>query len=100
MIVRLSRAAEMLCPVQAGNSCDGDRCMAWRWRFALTLSSFVAEDPAATEEPNRPQHIPASWAWSPYDEAEGEPASWTQPEAEAQEERLGYCGMAPRPEVL
>lgn len=77
-------------------ACIGSHCMAWRWSTQLRRTYRIADDAAATVEPERPTWVPASWTWTQTED--GEPAGWLEPEADAQARRRGYCGLAGRPE--
>lgn len=77
-------------------NCIGSECMAWRWKDQQIFRKYVlADDPEATEEPDRyAKGIPETWVWQPFD-GEDE-ACWIEPENETLARRTGYCGLAGR----
>lgn len=92
------QAAKIWCPQvtsldAARDCCLGTGCMAWRWHMKHPgRKSHLCENVNAKIEPPRPAGLPASWAFFPEDC--GDPASWVEPEAEANLRRTGYCGLA------
>lgn len=88
-------------PSTAAN-CLGDKCAAWRWEVKsqdVYRLSVACAKPFAEFEAERPAGLNPEYVFHPYDEAEGEPAKWIEPEHLAQARRTGFCGIAGRPEV-
>ena len=87
--------AEFIC------NCIGSRCAMWRWGEAPLFRRYsvasAGHEQATEEPPVRTPGTPMSWGFVPYDEAEGEPAGWIEPPAEAAARRQGYCGLAGKP---
>lgn len=78
--------------------CIASACMAWRWAERIPAPKFFkSSDVRATSEPPRPDHVPASYAFVPYDDVEGDAAGWAEPEESCKARRLGYCGLAGQP---
>lgn len=95
MIVMLKEAETMLCPVGRTSNvdlhCKGADCMAWQFVEDVRRKFTVCDQQEATTEPERPAHVPAHWEWRP---ADGEDfAHWVQPAKEAEQNRMGCCGM-------
>ena len=111
MIVTEEEAKDKLCPmsfnhVDATLKCYGSKCMWWQpSRMWVSWQSSEAIPPRRFEnaplydlvaEPERPESVPRSWEWMPYDEADPYPrAGWIEPREEAEKRRKGYCGMCP-----
>lgn len=79
--------------------CIGSECMMWGWdgQYAggdIRRKFFLADNRFTDVEPPRPQHLPDSWEFKPYDGIEGEPACWVEPQAEYDARRLGRCGLS------
>lgn len=70
----------------------GSECMAWQ-TFLVERKTFVADDPCATREPDRPSVVPADWEFDPYKEGFDDPAEWVEPYDQAKARQEGYCGM-------
>jgi hypothetical protein len=83
----------------APSNCIADQCMWWRWNPSNDNRRRFHAAPMleSTQEQERPSFIPSDWEWHPYDEEEGEPAGWTEPQASVEARRLGFCGAAVRP---
>jgi len=105
MIIEERNADTMICPIGIANShpdrvidilCAGSKCMAWRWEDKHPRPNFFRPAKAVTEEPERPEIVPANWIWIPYDENEDIGGYWTEPQAEADKRATGYCGLAYR----
>lgn len=80
--------------VHAWNACMGSRCMAWRWKDAPVMRfAEYRTNPAATEEPVRPDLIPDAWQWRPANPDDGDPAGWLEDEASYLARRKGGCGL-------
>lgn len=82
--------------------CIADACAVWRWSPITEPSNGarrfrVADNPVAkTEREAGPKPKDCrGWEFSP---CLGDPAGWVEPEAEAKKRRLGYCGLAGKPE--
>lgn len=95
-MIPLGDAQNMMCPLNKDSwSCCGADCMMWRWAQPFAGQRvWLCEKQQALVEPERPAGLPKSWFFVPYDEAEGEPAQWVEPEVEAYDRRRGYCGLA------
>jgi hypothetical protein len=95
--------------------CIGSDCMAWRWldmpfsppNVRRLSYSQIWE---CNEEPPRPDDVPQSWVWCPF-EGGDYTAGWVEPEEEYRQRveelrkkyealRRGYCGMAGKPVVI
>src|SRR5438128_194473 len=88
-------ASKLACPLKftkGFGNCNGKNCMGWNWqtdrfrRFQRSTDNFI-------DEPPRPDNVPASWTWQPYDHEEGNQSGWLQLTDEADATRLGYCGF-------
>lgn len=81
-------------------NCLAELCGAWRWSQDLPRRKFIFHaDQAATVQPDaRPGNIPMNWEFIPFDPSDGDPATWVEPESDAQSRRAGYCGLAGRHE--
>lgn len=78
--------------------CIGSDCMMWRWAEPPPLPrKWLCADHTATNEPERPARVPAHWEWQGLLEDGGLPG-WSEPQADADARRTGYCGLAGRPE--
>lgn len=103
MLMMPSDASDLTCPyirmpTQFQGSCLGTRCMAWRWgEDEKAFKMIVCDDTHANVEPRRPDYVPASYTFSAYDAAEGQPAAWIEPDDERKGRRRGYCGLAGKP---
>jgi hypothetical protein len=103
MIVMMKKAETMACPMTHSDpnntmKCLGCECMAWRWADeGPGMKTYVANDLKAQTEPPRPERVPASWAWSPYDGGD-EPACWVEDVESWKSRRTGYCGLAGVPQ--
>lgn len=95
MIVMLKEAVTLLCPMARSSpgavQCSGSDCMAWQFVEDGRRLVTVCDDQLATVEPERPAHVPAHWEWCAYDGEDG--ACWVQPADEAEQNRMGRCGM-------
>lgn len=86
-------------PVPEHLACKATQCMWWRWnpsgdnRRRFHAAILLHE----TAELARPAHVPDDWTWHPYNEEDGEPAGWVEPQASLDARRLGFCGGAVRP---
>lgn len=79
-------------------TCEGPRCMAWRWDKAPANQYRIDVNIMATEEPPRPPTVPDSWIFIAADPHERLPAKWLEPDEEVNERRSGWCGLAGRPD--
>lgn len=89
--------------------CIGSACMMWRWktgtvpgfiRFTEALHRVTAEEPSlsAFGKPAREQYnVPGNYVWKASDGTE--PAGWRESNDGTQNRRVGYCGLAGKPEV-
>ena len=100
MRVTENYSTQMYCPLARGNTgvagtCQGARCMAWRWGDGGRYKFVKCSESSAITEPPRPREVPASWEWvsSEYDKHIG--AHWKEPQAEYDARQYGYCGMVP-----
>lgn len=119
MTVTEEKANEMWCPMvrasaseDDNNSCNrltkvltppfsmciGSLCMMWRWDKNPVINRFIVADSDdlficdEDKEPKRPENVPMSWKFSPFD---GEsPAGWIEPHEDACKRRRGFCGIA------
>ena len=76
--------------------CSGPGCMHWEWGELPRLKVRYAPNLKETEEPERPDNVPTSWEWRPYNEFysfAGERAGWVEPIEEAEKRRRGRCGL-------
>lgn len=108
MLLTETDAKRKWCPFAASNtdntSCIADSCAVWRWTPITNPSngaqrSRVADNPAAKTEQEagpRPEDCRGR-EFCPS--AEDDPAVWVEPEMEAYKRRLGYCGLAGKPEL-
>ncbi len=107
MLLTETDAEMKWCPFAASNpdnpSCIADSCAMWRWTPITNPSNGArrfreADNPAAETEQEagtKPEHC-HGWEFCPCGE---EPAGWVEPAAEADKRRLGYCGLAGKPEL-
>jgi hypothetical protein len=81
-----------------GALCIGSRCMAWQWLHGVTIGRNhpYRTNPKATEEPARPDAVPDSWTWVPFNpaDADTDDAHWLEDEASVAARRQGFCGLA------
>lgn len=91
---------------QVGNRCENEPistciasdCAMWvRGAFAARQYR-VCEPPTAIDEPPRPTSVPDDWEWCPYEDADGEPAGWREPESARDGRNRGHCGLIRRNE--
>lgn len=76
-------------------NCRAPYCLAWRAAKDIRPKKVYCENRDASQEPCRPANVPAGWQWVPRIKADlGVPAHWLQPESEAINHTLGYCGLA------
>jgi|GEM_PF-2445704 len=107
MLLTETDAERKWCPFAASNpdntSCIADSCAMWRWTQITNPSNGArrfreADNPAAETEQEagtKPEHC-HGWEFCPCVE---DPAGWVEPAAEADKRRLGYCGLAGKPEL-
>lgn len=107
MLLTETDAGRKWCPFAASNpdntSCIADSCAMWNWAPITNPSNGArrfreADNPAAETEQEagtKPEHC-HGWEFCPCGE---EPAGWVEPAAEADKRRLGYCGLAGKPEL-
>lgn len=102
MILTEEEAKDKLCPMSFNHvddtlKCYGSKCMWWQPLEGILPRRF--EDAPLRDlvtEPERPESVPRSWEWMPYDEADPYPrAGWIEPRGKAEKRRKGYCGMCP-----
>lgn len=80
--------------------CIADKCAMWRWlerRSQVHRVKAMCEDRFAETEPARPAGLNNTFVFVPCDEDTD--AHWAEPEEVWFGRRLGYCGLAGRPEV-
>lgn len=81
--------------------CYASACMMWRWDTdginSLQRKRIETGVTERVDEPPRPESMPASWEWCPYDPSDGGGACWVEPEADMLARRVGYCGLAGMP---
>lgn len=76
-------------------TCEGPRCMAWRWNKAPTNKRRIHHlDIKALTQPERPDDVPGTWLFFPYDPIEEAYAHWLEPDEDCDDRRTGYCGLA------
>lgn len=100
MLVLEKDAREKYCPTGGFSNCLASECMWWRWNPSESnrRQFFSAEQVDAVMEPaGRRMLVKADWTWVPYNEEDGEPAGWLEPQASVDARRLGFCGAAVRP---
>ena len=79
-------------------SCYGSACMAWEWQEVTwqgngRRQAIKCQQPHATIEPApRPANVPENWIFCP---AEDDAACWVEPKADANNRRVGRCGLVP-----
>lgn len=89
-----------LCPQTLVNdtfeTCEGQRCMAWRWAHVPMNRYVVCVNREAKREPVRPSSVPSAWVWMSYDNEGGDIrwAQWMEPDEDVMDRALGYCGLA------
>ena len=93
MNVTENQASQRWCPM-IGQHCLGSECMIWRWAFEATRHHVLCATYNPPFEPQRPENVPATWEYIPYDPSDGDPAGWLEPASDAQARSLGYCGLA------
>lgn len=78
--------------------CIASQCAVWRWAEPPPAREFVYSDMdyILNEQP-RPNTVPDTWQWCPYNYDTGEASGWIQPVREAERLRRGYCGLAGKP---
>lgn len=77
--------------------CLGSDCMAWRW-MKMPQARFVKAGVGINDEPERPAHITPEWDWVPAEEDDGAVGGWLEPESQSADRRVGFCGLAGRPD--
>lgn len=108
MLLTKDDAAQKWCPLARSEydsacKCIADGCAVWRWTPITNPSNGArrfreADNPAAETEQEagaKPKDC-RGWEFCPCAE---DPAGWVEPEAEADKRRLGYCGLAGKPEL-
>lgn len=74
--------------------CRGPECMAWVETHRAERAVVVCQgNETAVEEPPRPEGVPSSWVFFPYEEADGDPAGWVETEDTASLRNRGCCGL-------
>lgn len=100
MFLTEAEAVKKWCPLSRDSThdlCVSLHCAMWRWRHEQRPQRYLTTlcaDVSATVEPPRPEGVPESWEFSPFDPSEGDPACWVEPLAEAMKREEGYCGLA------
>lgn len=95
----------MVCPIMSDGTirpkCESNECLAWRFVSSTRPKHHVLEI-YSQDEVKRPTHIPQSWTWfsDQFDpDTDIQICGWEEPESEFHRRRLGYCGLAGKPEV-
>ncbi|MEY8688375.1 MAG: hypothetical protein AB9M53_00665 [Leptothrix sp. (in: b-proteobacteria)] len=100
------QAEALWCPMvhATSNRCIADRCAMWRWDGAKEPPYRIAAAQGATTERNagpRPEgdfeFVPAELDGRHWSHVVN--AHWIESEESAQKRRLGFCGLAGRPEL-
>ena len=86
--------------VPASCRCIGSQCAMWRWDGPVhNMRVWNRENVGESGvEPPRPSGVGPEWEFFDYRD-EGGVCGWRESDAEAAKRRLGYCGIAGRPEV-
>lgn len=105
MQVTEKEAREKMCPmVRSQANCIGTGCMAWvfttEMRDGTPGRKFVATPSPVEVEPDRPEGIPVSWLFVPYEDNDGDPSGWIEPYEDYLARRVGRCGVVCRPEGM
>lgn len=93
----LEQARQLWCPMaRTEGCCIAEKCAMWRWvdrkpkRRKITAFPHTA---TKEEEAKRPSGA-EGFDFLPYDEEDGDPAEWIEPQEMADARRLGCCGLA------
>ena len=95
MKVTATEAYQKYCPRRVSEHCLGKHCMGWRWTNETRPGMEEHPDRYATEEGDRPAHIPDDYRFVPANHTVQIPAHWI----ERNPPLLGYCGACGKPKM-
>ena len=78
-------------------TCIASGCALWRWRQVVEQKCWLCREALATEEPERPEDVPADWLFVPVSETKDMPAHWVEPGEKVRALWTGFCGLGGRP---
>jgi len=84
------------CPLNHWEPCRASVCVLWKWVVLSKAEYWVADDQEARDEPARPEEVPESWTWTPFDPETSDAAHWREPIDDTAARCRGVCGLSPR----